>query len=102
MIRFHSKAGADVLMLSAHAQAVLRALGKAPTDQGIFEPDQVEEALLCFERALQAAASAPTPEPDDDAQDASDTPDLARRAWPLLALLRRAAAAQHAVIWSSN
>lgn len=94
MIRFRSKAGADILMLRAHADAVLSALGRDPAAQGTFEGEGLTDALRRWE-----GRPAPSEEPgavDDDA------PDLARRAWPLLQLLRRAQGARVPVVWSST
>jgi Domain of unknown function (DUF1840) len=96
VIRFQSKAGADVLMLQAHADAVLRALGREPAAQGIFEPQAMGAALAAFDARL------PDPPPEGDAEQADDLPDLARRAWPLLQLLRRAQANWVVVTWSST
>ena len=48
MLRFHSKAGADILMLQGDGEAVLRALGREPAPQGIFEPGQISELLATF------------------------------------------------------
>ena len=93
MIRFHSKSGADILMLRAHADAVLRALGREPAAQGIFEEQDIQQALNHFD------AQPPAEPPEDDEDDA---PHLSRRAWPLLQLLRRAQADGQAVIWSSS
>jgi hypothetical protein len=93
---FRSKAGADVLMLQADAERLLRALGREPAPQGIVLPEQVEEALANF-----AVRSEPPASPDDDADAAEDlAPDLARRAWPLLELLRAARARGVPVTWS--
>jgi hypothetical protein len=100
MIRFHSKAGADLLMLDAHAAAVLQALGRSPAGEGIFLPEQMAEALQHFQ-ARQAAAE---PEPlaaDADEETGEPLPGLAQRAWPLLDLLRRAQQLGHPVSWSS-
>lgn len=99
MIQFHSKAGADVLMLQAHADKVLQALGRAPAASGIFLPEQVAEALQAFERSASEAAAA---EAQTETEADEDLPDLRRRAWPLLQLLRDAQAMQVPVVWSSN
>lgn len=93
---FRSKAGADVLMLQADADRVLRALGRDPAPQGIVLPEQVAAALAHF----AALAAAPSP-PADDAEEAADpAPDLPRRAWPVLELLRAAQARGVPVTWS--
>lgn len=100
MIHFRSKAGADVMMLQAHAERVLTALGREPAPQGIFLPEQIEEALATFRQALPAPAE-PGGEPEDES-DPGPAPDLARRAWPLLSLLQAAARGAVPVTWSSS
>ncbi len=97
MLRFHSKAGADVLMLGAHAEAVLRALGREPAPQGIFLPEQVAAALDSLNRAESLAA--PGAEPDDS--EAAPDPQLRQRAWPLRELLQRAAGKSCPVLWET-
>lgn len=95
-MHFRSKAGAEVLMLQAHAEAVLRALGREPAPQGIFLPEQVDAALAAFALAQQAPADEAEAEGDEPG------PDLGRRAWPLLELLRGARQMAVPVTWSSS
>lgn len=103
MIRFHSKAGADVLMLDAHAAGVLQALGRSPADQGIFLPEQIAAALAQFQIQAAVAQDLPSESPDADDGEATELPlpTLAQRAWPLLDLLRRAQQQGYPVTWSS-
>ena len=95
---FRSKAGADVLMLSAHADAVLPLFGREAAREGIFLHEQIAEALSTF------AAVQPLPPiaEAEQAEPVEDNPDLMRRAWPLLDLLRRALANGHSVSWTST
>jgi len=95
-MHFRSKAGAEVLMLQAHAEAVLRALGREPAPQGIFLPEQVDAALAAFALVQQAPVDAA------EATDEEAVPDLGRRAWPLLELLRSARQKAVPVTWSSS
>ena len=95
-MHFRSKAGAEVLMLQAHAEAVLRALGREPAPQGIFLPAQIDAALDAFALAQQRPTEA------DEPEDEEPVPDLGRRAWPLLELLRRARRQAVPVTWSSS
>lgn len=97
-LRFHSKAGADVLMLDADAGRVLQALGREPAAQGIFLPEQIEEALSRFASRPEEPSVATGAETDDEEQE--PLPDLSRRAWPLLELLRAAQARGVPVTWS--
>lgn len=100
MIRFYSKAGADLLMLDAHASAVLQALGRSPAAEGIFLPEQMAAALQHFQ-VQQALAEAEPLAVDPDDERGESPPGLAQRAWPLLDLLRRAQQLGHSVSWSS-
>lgn len=100
MIYFRSKAGADVMMLQAHADTVLQALGREPAPQGIFLPEQIDAALSAF-RLAQAEPAEPVEEAADPL-DPEPVPDLARRAWPLLSLLQAAARLSVPVTWSSS
>lgn len=100
LTHFRSKAGAEVLMLQAHAEAVLHALGREPAPQGIFLPAQIDAALEAFAAFAAATASeTSTPEAGDALEPAA--PDLARRAWPLLDLLRHGRRRDTPVTWSS-
>lgn len=96
MLRFRSKAGADVLMLAAHGDAVLRALGREPAPQGIFLPEQVPEALASLARAEQLGSP-----PEDETQEPVFVPQLRQRAWPLRELLQRAAHQAEPVVWET-
>lgn len=99
MILFRSKAGADVLMLQVHADAVLAALGREPAAEGIFLPERIEAALSHFQ--AQDEIRPKTQADDEDEPEQSAIPNLAQRAWPVLDLLRRAQAMDVAVTWSS-
>ena len=92
---FRSKAGADVLMLQADAERVLAALGKEPSCEGIVLPEHVEGLLARF----VAHTTPPTPLAEEDSDDEGPV-DVARRAWPLLELLRAARARGVPVVWS--
>lgn len=100
---FRSKAGAEVLMLDAHADAVLRALGREPAPQGVFRgAEALRDALI----HLQDVLALPTEEaaqPDEDDPPCAPTPGFAQRAWPVQQLLQQALAAQPAadVTWAS-
>lgn len=93
LIAFRSKAGAEVLMLWPHADAVLRALGREPAHQGIFRGEQVMQAL----DAWQAFQEDP-PQPASDEE--PDVPTAVhQRAWPVVDLLQRAAQRGVDVTW---
>jgi Domain of unknown function (DUF1840) len=93
---FRSKAGADVLMLQADAERVLRALGREPAAQGVFLPEQVDGLLQQF--SLHAKTQAAQPDESETPDEAA--PDLTRRAWPLLELMRASRARGVPLTWS--
>ena len=97
LIAFRSKADADVLMLWGPAQDVLAALGRTPSPEGIFLPEQIEPALQALAQALKQPDPAATEGDTDD--DALVT--LARRAWPLKTMLERAQALAVPVVWGA-
>lgn len=103
LIRFSSKAGADVLMLESHARAVLQALGRTPASEGIFLPEQIPTALACLDRALGEGAAAPesrpAPEAAGDQALEEAAPQLRQRAWPVRALMQRAWETDRSVQW---
>lgn len=89
-------------MLDAHADRVLRALGREPAPQGIFLPEQVRAALAAFERHL-ASDAAPDLVPEAALEPGDeDAPDVARRAWPVLKMLERAECIGKPVVWSCD
>ncbi len=94
---FRSKAGGDVLMVGAHASAVLQALGREPAPQGVFRGPQLAEALAHWSRWAPPVEVAGAAEEDGEAV----APDagLGQRAWPVCELLRQALAQGHDVIW---
>jgi hypothetical protein len=97
---FKSKATGDLLMVSAHAQAVLEVLGKSAAAPGILIPEDMATALT-------ALRSLPEVEPeDDDEEDEArakrtgiDGVSLRKRAWPLLKMIEEAQAANTPIVW---
>jgi hypothetical protein len=107
-VTFRSAAGADVLMLQADADTLLRALGREPSAEGVFMPAQISSALAAFDSAAMAQGPDPISQPDSDAGEGDDAeaPEpaipLRRRAWPVLELLRRALQADKPVVWTRS
>ncbi len=91
--RFHSKATGDVLMLEPAGADVLKAMGFAPARRGIIEPAAMPEAIA----ALQAAIAADEQPPEEEG--APPPVGLRQRLWPMVEMLRRAHAADAAVVW---
>jgi hypothetical protein len=102
--KFKSKAAGDVIMMGPTGDAVLRAAGREPAPQGIFEPAALPAARASIERAVA----------DDDAARAeaeakakaegvkpprADGIGLRQRAWPLVEMMKRAEAAGEPIVW---
>jgi hypothetical protein len=104
LYKFKSKAGADVIMLAAHGDQALQALGRGPAPQGILQASDlagliahgeaaIAEEQQAHDRAVeqaQAEGRKPPPKPEVT---------LRQRLWPLLELMRAAQAADTDVVW---
>jgi hypothetical protein len=101
LYKFRSKAGSDVIMLGPHGDEVLHALGKQSAAQGIIECQDIPTAIAILEKAIAQEETAPT-DIEKSADPTHEQPpniSLRQRAWPLLALLRRAHTEGKAVTW---
>ncbi len=104
LYKFKSKAGADVIMLSAHGDEALRALGREPAPKGIFQAADLP-ALIAHAEAAIAAEQQAHERAVQDAEQAGRTappkPEVAlrQRLWPLLELMRQAQGANTDVVW---
>lgn len=102
--KFKSKAGSDVIMLSAHGDQMLTLLGRTPAAKGLVDVPELAGAIARLEQAvaadetnfLQAQAEA----------EAANQPiprrtgiSLHQRAWPLIELLRRSQKAGQPLTW---
>ena len=108
LVTFSSKAGASVLMLSQHAQPIMRIAGKITDKEipvrGVFTPEQLAEAIAALEQAI-AQEKPPAKKDDDDElpRDALSLPvGLRQRAYPLLELMRQAKQAEKPVLWEAG
>ena len=117
--KFKSKATGDLIMLGPHGDQVLRLMGREPAAQGIIEPAALPAALAALQDAVAAAgaaqAGAAVPaaaggkadtaiaaDAGTDADVDADAPRgvaLRQRVWPMVEMLRRAQAADVAVVW---
>lgn len=102
-ITFKSKATGNLVMVSAHADALLQSLGKPPlsaSPQGILEPKDMTVALAILQGL---PADVPPPQASEDEDDAPlpvDEPvSLRKRAWPLIQMIERAQAANEPIVW---
>jgi hypothetical protein len=110
LIKFKSKAAADVIMYEEHAKLILDLLGK-DTKQGIITVEQAGPAIAAIEaeieRLHQLAAEETKKnelEPDDaygDLEQAGQAPTVkfSTRAYPLLEMLRAAEKDKQPVVW---
>ncbi|HIV72300.1 MAG TPA: DUF1840 domain-containing protein [Candidatus Aquabacterium excrementipullorum] len=100
-VKFKSKAAADLLMVSAHAEALLKTLGKTAAQPGILEPQDMPRALATLQ-GLPEEPPTPSADVDGDAAD-DDAPEdrvsPRTRAWPLVQMIQRSLDANEPVVW---
>ncbi|WAC74513.1 DUF1840 domain-containing protein [Roseateles sp. SL47] len=104
LYKFKSKAGADVLMLQAHFDQALQALGREPAPQGIFQAADLPALIQTGESAIQAEQDAherAKAEAQAEGRKPPPAPEVAlrQRLWPLLELMRAASSAHTDVVW---
>ncbi|MDT7834239.1 DUF1840 domain-containing protein [Aquabacterium sp. OR-4] len=102
--KFKSQATPDLIMLAPHGDALLRLLGREPAAKGIVEPAAMAAAMAAIEQAVLAAEAARAQaEREAEARGESLAPaegvGLRQRMWPMVDMLRRAAAAEVPVVW---
>ena len=108
LVTFSSKAGASVLMLSQHAQPMMRIAGKIEDKEipvrGVFTPEQLAGAIASLEKAIALDKPATHDDDDEDApRDALSLPvGLRQRAHPLLELMRQAKQADQPLLWEAG
>ena len=100
--KFKSQATGELLMLSAHAQALLKHIGKSCDPKGILTPEEMPAALaalrsLPLDELSEEGASAK--QDGDDEQPDANAVDLRRRAWPLIQMIEAAQAAKEPIVW---
>ncbi len=104
MYKFRSKADADLIMMKPVGDQLLGLIGKEPAASGIIEAAALPAAIDALEGAIAAerAARRPAGGSADGAEDGrpGGAPiGLHRRAWPLLEMMKRAAADRADVVW---
>lgn len=106
-VKFKSQATGDLVMVQAHAAAVLRVLGKSAEGQGILTPEDMPAALLVLKALPDQPELAPVdPHADTDEVQARAEPafqdeavSLRKRAWPLVKMIEEAQAAGKPIVW---
>lgn len=101
-VKFQSQVTGDLLMLQAHAQPLLKLLGKDEAGAGILRTEDMDAALV----ALRALSAAPPPSPvvGPDGEEVEvgfqDEPiSLYKRAVPLIKMIETAQAAGKPIVW---
>jgi len=107
-LTFKSQATGDLVMLKAHAEALLSAMGKSDLSKGILVPADMPGALAVL-KALPDDARRGSQEASDDAGEpvepkpepafADEAVSLRQRAWPLIQMIERAHAADKPIVW---
>lgn len=109
LYKFKSRATADLILLDAQGQRLLRIVGKEPAPQGIVTVAQIPAAIAAIEAAVaQEERDADPTNVAGDAEDrqeqdapAEDQVTLRQRAAPFLDMLRRSAAEGADVVWGT-
>ena len=104
LCKFKSKASGDLLMMAPTGDALLRAIGREPAAKGIIEPVTMLAAIAAIEQAVLADEAARS---EAEAEAAARGERLApregvglrQRLWPMVDMLKRAAAANEVVVW---
>ncbi len=100
-IIFKSKATGDLLMLTAHAGALLGSLGKSVSGAGVLTVEQMPDALAVL-KSLDDGVPHQVDSADDDEASLTlmDEPvSLRKRAVPLVRMIEEALAAREPVVW---
>ena len=92
--KFKSAATGDLIMLGAHGDQLLQLLGREPAPRGI-----IDAADMPAVSAALLAAIARDESPMQNEEAAQPAVGLRQRLWPMIEMLRRAQAADAAVVW---
>ena len=101
--KFKSKATGDVIMLAPQGDQLLRLLGREPSAKGIIEVAAMPAAIAALEAAVAAAEARPPATAgkaeDDEPAKPERSVSLRQRIWPMVEMMKRAAAEGHPVVW---
>lgn len=100
-IIFKSKATGDLLMLTAHAGALLGRLGKSTSGPGILTVPEMAAALQVLKQLDDHEGSVdPAADQDPDTKPLLDEPvSLRKRAVPLVRMIEEALQASEPIVW---
>lgn len=99
LYKFKSAVAADVIMLEPTGRKVLAAMGKDADPKGILLPEQMSQALAGLEAAAVADDAARDAAKFEGNLSANEGISLRVRAVPLVAMIRRSAAAEKPITW---
>jgi hypothetical protein len=102
--KFKSKASGDIIMMGPTGDALMRAIGREPAPKGSIEPAAMAAAMAAIEQAVLADEAARADAEREAAARgerlaAREGVALRQRLWPMVDMLKRAAAAAEPVVW---
>ena len=99
LVKFQSEVG-GFSMFGDVAKTLLKMMGHSGTIPSAILAEDIPAAIENLESALQSAPPASTEAPDDADQERDEEPiTLSQRAFPLLELLKKAAAHDCSILW---
>jgi len=106
LIVFKSRAAANVLMFSEHAQTIMQVIGRSYPEglpqRGVITHDQLPDAIQALERAMatdKEKAQETVVEDDEPVHPVAEPVSFRQRAWPLLTMLKASSETQADVMW---
>ena len=111
LYEFKCRATGPVVMTQKVAERLLGIIGKETGPTDIILPAQMPGAIRALEAAIAAERERPQPEPKDAEsgdeeenerdEEARRPVSLAQRAWPLIDMMKAAAAADREITWGA-
>lgn len=101
-LTFKCTATGDLLMLQAHAQALLKVMGKDESGAGILRTEDMDAALAALRALSEVPPAAPVVGPDGVEVEMGfqdEFVSLRKRAWPLIKMIEEAQAAGKPIVW---
>jgi DNA-binding response OmpR family regulator len=105
IVKFRSKASAEIVMLKPHAQALFKTMGLEFEERGVITPDQLSEVIARITAAMLQEKMAQEANPLSEDEEAAQPKGMAapvslqQRAYPLLKMLQEAAKIEVDVHW---
>jgi len=101
MYKFKSTAAGDLIMMKPVGDQILAIIGREPGPQGIIESAALPAAIAALEQAIaveQSAQRSDSAAEDDDSRGPQRV-GLQQRAWPMIEMMKRAAAEKADIVW---